>query len=157
MIVQNECGTYPRWPITVMPPGSALTSFAERVVFDLHLTALCPPLPSLPGSPPSRSGTEGCCDVSGSGMSRRLNPMYLVNTSVWVDYIRGWSRPHVRFLRDLLSNPVAVGITPPGAEGKELSRLRFRLMAGGTPTASPLSDQSRLDAVRRRIHGVLAR
>ena len=30
-------------------------------------------------------------------------------------------------------------------------------MAGGTPTASPLSDQSRLDAVRRRVHGVMAR
>ena len=37
--------------------------------------------------------------------------MYLVDTSVWVDYIRGRDRPHVRFLRDLLSNPVAVGIT----------------------------------------------
>ena len=37
--------------------------------------------------------------------------MYLVDTSVWVDYLRGRDRPHVGFLRDLLSNPVAVGIT----------------------------------------------
>ena len=38
--------------------------------------------------------------------------MYLVDTSVWVDYIRGRDRFHVRFLRDLLSNPLAVSITP---------------------------------------------
>ena len=37
--------------------------------------------------------------------------MYLVDTSVWVDYLRGRDRPHVGFLRDLLSNPRAVGIT----------------------------------------------
>lgn len=37
--------------------------------------------------------------------------MYLVDTSVWVDYLRGRDRPHVGFLRDLLSNPVAVGLT----------------------------------------------
>ena len=37
--------------------------------------------------------------------------MYLVDTSVWLDYLRGRERPHVGFLRDLLSNPVAVGIT----------------------------------------------
>lgn len=37
--------------------------------------------------------------------------MYLVDTSVWVDYLRGRDRPHVGFLRDLLSNPLAVGIT----------------------------------------------
>ena len=38
--------------------------------------------------------------------------MYLVDTSVWVDYIRGRDHTHVRFLRDLLSNPLAVSITP---------------------------------------------
>ena len=37
--------------------------------------------------------------------------MYLVDTSVWVDFLRGRDRPHVGFLRDLLSNPLAVGIT----------------------------------------------
>ena len=37
--------------------------------------------------------------------------MYLVDTSVWLDYLRGRERPHVGFLRELLSNPVAVGIT----------------------------------------------
>ena len=37
--------------------------------------------------------------------------MYLVDTSVWVDYIRGRDGPHVGFLRDLLSNPLAVSIT----------------------------------------------
>ena len=36
--------------------------------------------------------------------------MYLVDTSVWVDYIRGGDDAHVGFLRDLLSNPVAVSI-----------------------------------------------
>ena len=38
--------------------------------------------------------------------------MYLVDTSVWVDYIRGRDRIHVRFLRDLLTNPLAVSIAP---------------------------------------------
>ena len=38
--------------------------------------------------------------------------MYLVDTSVWIDYIRGRDDAHVRFLRDLLSNPLAVSITP---------------------------------------------
>ena len=38
--------------------------------------------------------------------------MYLVDTSVWVDYIRGRGHSHVRFLKDLLSNPLAVSITP---------------------------------------------
>ena len=37
--------------------------------------------------------------------------MYLVDTSVWVDYIRGGDDPHVSFLRTLLSNPVAVSIS----------------------------------------------
>ncbi len=38
--------------------------------------------------------------------------MYLVDTSVWIDYIRGRDVAHVHFLRDLLSNPLAVSITP---------------------------------------------
>lgn len=37
--------------------------------------------------------------------------MYLVDTSVWVDYIRGRNAAHVAFLRDLLSNPLAVSIS----------------------------------------------
>lgn len=37
--------------------------------------------------------------------------MYLVDTSVWVDYLRGEDRPHVALLRELLSHPLAVGIT----------------------------------------------
>ena len=37
--------------------------------------------------------------------------MYLVDTSVWIDYIRGGNHPHVGFLRNLLANPLAVGIT----------------------------------------------
>ena len=37
--------------------------------------------------------------------------MYLVDTSVWVDFIRGRDEPHVSLLRDLLANPLAVNIT----------------------------------------------
>ena len=36
--------------------------------------------------------------------------MYLVDTSVWVDYLAGRNQRHVAFLDDLLSNPVAVGL-----------------------------------------------
>ena len=36
--------------------------------------------------------------------------MYLVDTSVWVDFIAGRDEPHVGLLRDLLSNPLAVHI-----------------------------------------------
>ena len=36
--------------------------------------------------------------------------MYLVDTSVWVDHIRGRDLPHVHFLRDLLANPLAVSV-----------------------------------------------
>ena len=38
--------------------------------------------------------------------------MYLVDTSVWIDHLRGRDDAHVHFLRDLLSNPLAVSITP---------------------------------------------
>ena len=38
--------------------------------------------------------------------------MYLVDTSVWIDYIRGRDDAHIHFLRDLLTNPLAVSITP---------------------------------------------
>lgn len=37
--------------------------------------------------------------------------MYLVDTSVWIDYLQGRDAPHVRFLDDLLANPLATGIT----------------------------------------------
>jgi predicted nucleic acid-binding protein len=37
--------------------------------------------------------------------------MYLVDTSVWVDYIRGTDSPVVEFLDSLLSTPMSVGIS----------------------------------------------
>ena len=37
--------------------------------------------------------------------------MYLVDTSVWIDYLRGRDCAHVEFLRGLLPHPLAVGIT----------------------------------------------
>ncbi|MBI4754818.1 MAG: PIN domain-containing protein [Betaproteobacteria bacterium] len=37
--------------------------------------------------------------------------MYLVDTSVWLDYLRGREDVHVGFLDELLTNPLAVGIT----------------------------------------------
>lgn len=36
--------------------------------------------------------------------------MYLVDTSVWIDYIQGRDTEPVRFLDQLLLNPVAVGL-----------------------------------------------
>lgn len=39
--------------------------------------------------------------------------MYLVDTSVWIDYVRNRDRPHVGFLEEILSNPQAVAITAP--------------------------------------------
>ena len=38
--------------------------------------------------------------------------MYLVDTSVWVDYLRGDPTPHVRVLKDLLAGEEIVGIAP---------------------------------------------
>ena len=38
--------------------------------------------------------------------------MYLVDTSIWIDHLRGRGGPHVGFLEDILSNPLAVAITP---------------------------------------------
>ena len=37
--------------------------------------------------------------------------MYLVDTSVWIDYINGTETKHVQFLDQLLSNPLAVGLS----------------------------------------------
>ena len=37
--------------------------------------------------------------------------MYLVDTSVWIDYLRGRDVAHVHFLDELLANPLAVGIS----------------------------------------------
>ena len=39
------------------------------------------------------------------------DPRYLVDTSVWLDFLQGQDSPQVSFLDDLLSNPLAVGIT----------------------------------------------
>ena len=38
--------------------------------------------------------------------------MYLVDTSVWVDYLRGSETPPVRILRDLLVGDQIVGVAP---------------------------------------------
>lgn len=37
--------------------------------------------------------------------------MYLVDTSVWIDYLQGRDGTHVGFLEELLVNPLAVGIS----------------------------------------------
>lgn len=37
--------------------------------------------------------------------------MYLVDTSVWIEYIRGVDSPVVEFLDDLLTSPAAVGVS----------------------------------------------
>ena len=37
--------------------------------------------------------------------------MYLVDTSVWIDYLHGRDVAHVHFLDELLANPLAVGIS----------------------------------------------
>lgn len=37
--------------------------------------------------------------------------MYLVDTSVWIDYLQGRVALHVEFLDDLLGNPLAVGLS----------------------------------------------
>lgn len=58
--------------------------------------------------------------------------MYLVDTSVWIDYIKGTDGEHVEFLDEVLQNPLAVGITDliymeilQGAKGlKEFERFQ---------------------------------
>ncbi|QQZ27377.1 hypothetical protein HMY34_00625 [Thiothrix subterranea] len=37
--------------------------------------------------------------------------MYLVDTSVWIDYISGKEGEHIQFLDTLLQNPLAVGLS----------------------------------------------
>lgn len=37
--------------------------------------------------------------------------MYLVDTSVWIDYLQGKTAAHVEFLDRLLDNPLAVGLS----------------------------------------------
>jgi predicted nucleic acid-binding protein len=37
--------------------------------------------------------------------------MYLADTSVWIDFLRGRIGPHVDFLDGLLDNPLAVGLS----------------------------------------------
>ena len=36
--------------------------------------------------------------------------MYLVDTSVWIDYINGTEAEHVSLLGQLLTNPLAIGL-----------------------------------------------
>lgn len=38
--------------------------------------------------------------------------MYLVDTSVWVDYLRGKATPRVRALRELLGGDQIIGVAP---------------------------------------------
>ena len=38
--------------------------------------------------------------------------MYLVDTSVWVDFLRGAETPQVGILRDLLAGDDIVGVAP---------------------------------------------
>ncbi len=38
--------------------------------------------------------------------------MYLVDTSVWVDYLRGGNTPQVRALKELLAGEEIVGVAP---------------------------------------------
>lgn len=37
--------------------------------------------------------------------------MFLVDTSVWIDFLQGRGGPHVEFLDGLLDNPLAVGVS----------------------------------------------
>lgn len=39
--------------------------------------------------------------------------MVLVDTSVWVDFLRGLDAPHVNALRNLLASDIGVGLAPP--------------------------------------------
>ncbi len=58
--------------------------------------------------------------------------MYLIDTSVWIDYIKGQDTEQVRFVDQLLNNPLATGISDviymeilQGASDKEtFSQLR---------------------------------
>ena len=38
--------------------------------------------------------------------------MHLVDTSIWIEFIRNSDGAHIRFLEDLLATPLAVAITP---------------------------------------------
>ena len=38
--------------------------------------------------------------------------MYLVDTSIWIDFVRGRDGQHVNFLEEILPNTLAVAITP---------------------------------------------
>jgi hypothetical protein len=69
--------------------------------------------------------------------------MYLVDTSVWVDYLRGNATPQVRALRDLLPGEQIVGVTPivlqdllQGAESDERFE-KWRRFFGGLCCYSP--------------------
>ena len=63
--------------------------------------------------------------------------MYLVDTSVWIDYINGRDAEQVNFLDDLLKNPLAVGIT---------DFIYMEILQGA-------KDQKSLDQLRRYFSG----
>jgi hypothetical protein len=64
--------------------------------------------------------------------------MYLVDTSVWVDYLNGHDSPHVVLLDELLGNPIAVGIN---------DLIHLEILQGAR-------DQSAFDPLRRYFSGL---
>lgn len=63
--------------------------------------------------------------------------MYLVDTSVWIDYINETEAEHVAFLDELLANPLSVGLTHliymeilQGAKSKKVLEYFSRYFSG---------------------------
>lgn len=63
--------------------------------------------------------------------------MFLVDTSVWIDFLRGRATPHVRALRELLAGEEIVGVAPiilqevlQGAESEERFEKWRKYFAG---------------------------
>jgi predicted nucleic acid-binding protein len=63
--------------------------------------------------------------------------MYLVDTSVWIDYIQGSDARQISFLDELLKNPLAVGLT---------DLIYMEILQGA-------KDQSSFDQLRRYFSG----
>jgi predicted nucleic acid-binding protein len=63
--------------------------------------------------------------------------MYLVDTSVWIDYLKGRDTEQVRFVDQLLNNPLAIGIT---------DVIYMEILQGA-------SDQDAFDQFRRYFSG----